>query len=188
MELLTKISVEEYLEQEAKAEYKSEYHAGETKAMAGAQENHNLIAANVLGELYVCLKPKGCKLYPSDMLVKLPICEKYVYPDVVVVCGERLLEKHHGLDVLLNPTIVIEVLSESTANYDSNEKMECYFTLESLQEYWLVDSERIAVKGYKRLPNNDWALHITKNLEEKVQIGECELLLKDIYLKTNLLV
>ncbi|MFN3315639.1 MAG: Uma2 family endonuclease [Raineya sp.] len=187
MNLLTKISVKEYLEQEAKAEYKSEYHAGEIKAMAGASRNHNVLVANLLKKIGLCLENKNCLVFPSDMLVKLPFCDKYVYPDLIIACGEEKYEKHHGLDVLLNPTIVIEVLSESTANYDSNEKMECYFTLESLQEYWLADSERISVKGYKRLPNNDWALHITKNLEEKVQIGECELLLKDIYLKTNLL-
>ncbi|MFN3317053.1 MAG: Uma2 family endonuclease, partial [Raineya sp.] len=128
MELLTKISVEEYLEQEAKAEHKSEYHAGETKAMAGASRNHNVLVANIITILNNCLKEKSCLVLPSDMLVKLPDCEKYVYPDLIIVCGEEKYEKHRGLDVLLNPTIVIEVLSESTANYDSNEKMECYFT------------------------------------------------------------
>ena len=187
METLVKISVEEYLEQEAKNEHKSEYHAGEVVAMAGAQENHNLIVANLLGELYLCLKHKDCKLYPSDMLVKLAICEKYAYPDIAIVCGERALDKHRGLDVLLNPTIIIEVLSESTAHYDSNEKMECYFTLESLQEYWLVDSEKVAIRSYKRQSNNDWILHLSKNPDEKIQIGECEILLKDIYVKTSLL-
>ena len=187
METLVKISVEEYLEQEAKNEHKSEYHAGEVVAMAGAQENHNLIVANLIMEVGICLKYKQCKLYPSDMLVKLAICEKFVYPDIVVVCGERLLEKHKGLDVLLNPTIIIEVLSESTAHYDSSEKMECYFTLDSLQEYWLVDSEKISIKSYKRQSNDDWVLHLSKNPNEKIQIGDCEIVIKDIYLKTNLL-
>jgi Uma2 family endonuclease len=188
MEILTKISVEEYLEQEAKNPYKSEYHAGEVIAMAGATENHNLIQMNLYGELYMCLKYKeACKLYPSDMLVKIPTCEKYVYPDFVIVCGERFLEKRKGLDVLLNPTIIIEVLSVSTAHYDAHEKMECYFTLESLKEYWLIDSEKIAIKGYKKQNENDWHLHLSKNPDEKIQIGECEILIKDIYLKTNLL-
>ena len=187
MQTILKISPEEYLEQEAQAEHKSEYHAGEVRAMAGASFNHNIIVANLLGELYICFKQKKCKVLPSDMLVKLPICERYVYPDVTIVCSEVQKEKYRGLELLLNPTIVIEVLSESTAAKDSHEKMECYFTLESLQEYWLVDSESISVKSYKRNPENDWVLHLSKNLEEVLKIGEYEVLLKDIYLKTNLL-
>ena len=187
METLVKISVEEYLEQEAKNEHKSEYHAGEVVAMAGASFLHNAIVANLITILNNCLKDENCFALPSDILVKLPICEKFVYPDIVVVCGERLLEKHKGLDALLNPTIIIEVFSESTAHYDSNEKMECYFTLDSLQEYWLVDSEKVAIRSYKRQSNEDWILHLSKNPDEKIQIGECEMLLKDIYLKTNLL-
>ncbi|GAB4131455.1 MAG: Uma2 family endonuclease [Raineya sp.] len=185
METLVKISIEEYLEQEAKAQHKSEYHAGEVVAMAGASRNHNVIVINLIKLLILCIDEDSCSILANDMLVKLPACEKYVYPDVVIVCQEEKYEKHRGLDILLNPTIVIEVLSESTAHYDSNEKMECYFTLPSLQEYWLVDSEKVSIKSYKRQNNNDWILHLSKNLEEKVQIGECEVLLKDIYLKTN---
>jgi Uma2 family endonuclease len=187
MSTLTKISPKEYLEQEAKNEYKSEYHAGEVVAMAGASRNHNVIVANLLKKLGLCLEDKSCLIFPSDMLVKLPSCEKYVYPDVIIVCQEERYEKQRGLDVLLNPTIIIEVLSETTAHYDSNEKMECYFTLDSLQEYWLVDSEKIAIRSYKRQSNDDWILHLSKNPDEKILIGECEMLLKDIYLKTNLL-
>ncbi|WP_448529524.1 Uma2 family endonuclease [Raineya sp.] len=187
METLTKISVEEYLEQEAKNHYKSEYHAGEVIAMAGASLTHNVIVANTITILNNCIKEKNCIVLPSDMLVKLSACEKYVYPDIVLLCGEQQIEKHKGLDVLLNPTVIVEVLSVSTAHYDAHEKMECYFTLESLKEYWLIDSEKIAIKGYKKQNENDWHLHLSKNPDEKIQIGECEILIKDIYLKTNLL-
>jgi len=187
METLVKISPQEYFEQLAKSEVKLEYHAGEIVAMAGASKNHNLLVANILGELYPCLKHKDCVLLPSDILIKLPVCEKYVFPDIAIVCKEAKYEKSRGLDVLLNPTIIIEVLSASTSAYDSNEKMECYFTLESLQEYWLVDSESVSVKSYKRNPENDWILHLSKNPNEMLKIGECEVLLKDIYLKTDLL-
>ncbi|MCS6795372.1 MAG: Uma2 family endonuclease [Raineya sp.] len=109
------------------------------------------------------------------------------FTDIVMVCGEEKYEKYKGIDVLLNPTIIIEVLSVSTAHYDSHEKLECYLTLESLQEYWLVDSEKVSVKSYKRQSNNDWTLHLTQNPNEKILIGECEVLVKDIYLKTHLL-
>jgi len=187
METLVKISPQEYFEQLAKSEVKLEYHAGEVVAMAGASENHNLIVVNLINELANCLKYKNCKVYPSDMLLKLPICEKYVFPDITIVCGEVQKEKHRGLDVLLNPTIIVEVLSASTVAYDSHEKMERYFTLESLQEYWLVDSESVSVKSYKRTTENDWILHLSKNPDEVLKIGECEVLLKDIYLKTDLL-
>ena len=187
METLVKISPQEYFEQLAKSEVKLEYHAGEVVAMMGASKNHNLLVANILGELYPCLKHKNCILLPSDMLIKLPACERYVFPDITIVCEEVKYEKHKGLDVLLNPTIIIEVLSASAAAYDSHEKMECYFTLESLQEYWLIDSESISVKSYKRTTENDWILHLSKNPDEVLKIGECEVLLKDIYLKTDLL-
>ncbi|PKQ70588.1 Uma2 family endonuclease [Raineya orbicola] len=187
METLVKISVEEYLEQEARNQHKSEYHAGEVIAMAGASLKHNVIVANVITILSNCTKEKNCIVLPSDILVKLSTCERYVYPDVVLVCGEQHLEIYKGIEVLLNPTIIIEVLSESTAHYDAHEKMECYFALESLKEYWLVDSEKVAIRGYKRQNENDWNLHLTKNPEEKIFIGECEILVKDIYLKTNLL-
>jgi len=187
METLVKISPQEYFEQLAKSEVKLEYHAGEIVAMAGASKNHNLLVANILGELYACFKYKNCVLLPSDILIKLAVCEKYVFPDVTIVCENAKYEKQKGLDVLLNPTIIIEVLSASTAAYDSHEKMECYFTLESLQEYWLVDSESVSVKSYKRTAENDWILHLSKNPDEVLKIGQCEVLLKDIYLKTDLL-
>ncbi|MCS6795928.1 MAG: Uma2 family endonuclease, partial [Raineya sp.] len=155
METPVKLSVEEYMEREAQSEYKSEYHAGEIVAMAGASRNHNIVVVNLLKKLALCLEDKNCITLPSDMLLKLPVCEKYVYPDIVIVCGEEKYEKYKGIDVLLNPTIIIEVLSISTAHYDSHEKLECYLTLESLQEYWLVDSEKVSVKSYKRQSNND---------------------------------
>jgi Uma2 family endonuclease len=187
METLVKISPQEYFEQLAKSEVKLEYHAGEVVAMAGASRNHNILVSNFIFELNNCLRYKKCSIFPSDMLVKLSKCKKYVFPDVTIVCEEEKYEKCKGLDVLLNPTIIIEVLSTSTSAYDSNEKMECYFTLESLQEYWLVDSESVSVKSYKRTTENDWILHLSKNPDEVLKIGECEALLKDIYLKTDLL-
>jgi len=187
METFVKISPQEYFEQLAKSEVKLEYHAGEIVAMAGASFNHNIVVANIITQLGNCLKDRSCVVLPSDILIKIPVCEKYVYPDVTIVCEEVQKEKHRGLDVLLNPTIVIEVLSMSTAAKDSNEKMECYFILESLQEYWLVDSESVSVKSYKRNPENDWILHLSKNPDEVLKIGQCEVLLKDIYLKTDLL-
>jgi Uma2 family endonuclease len=187
MQTLTKITVEEYLANEAKADFKSEYHDGEVVAMAGAQLAHNQIVANLIIEIGVCLKAKNCQVLASNMLLKLPECNKYVYPDITIVCETIELDeaKQNGLDVLLNPTIIIEVLSESTSAYDQSEKMRCYFTLPSLQQYVLVDSEKIDLTTYTRTPENDWLLHLINQLEDKIKIDDCEIEVKDIYHKVE---
>jgi Uma2 family endonuclease len=151
--------------------------------MAGAQLAHNQIVANLIGELFSCLKLKNCQVLASDMLLKLPECNKYVYPDITIVCETIQLDeaKQQGLDVLLNPTIIIEVLSESTSAYDQSEKMRCYFTLPSLKQYILVNSEKIDLTTYTRTPENDWLLHLTTQLNDKIKIGDCEIDIKDIY-------
>jgi Uma2 family endonuclease len=187
MQVLTNtITPENYLELEAQADHKSEYHAGEIVAMAGAQEPHNRIVSNIVGELYACLKGKMCQVYPSDLLLKLPECDKYVYADITVVCEKVELDtvKHKGLDVLLNPQIVIEVLSESTASYDHTEKMRCYLLLSSLKQYVLVDSTKVDVVTYTRTPENDWLMHTETDATASVQIGECLITLEDIYRKS----
>ena len=181
METLTKVSEEEYLLLESQATFKSEYHAGEIVAMAGAQEDHHKIVSNIGGELYICIKGSDCRVYYGDSLVKLAECEKYVYPDVVVFCGKTEKEKRNGIDVFLNPSIIIEVLSQSTARYDKKDKLECYLTLDSLKEYWLFDSLKMHVISYKRVINDDWTINTNKDINEKIKIGNCEIALKDIY-------
>ena len=191
METLTKViekvSEEEYLRLEELAEFKSEYHAGEIVAMAGAQRNHNIIVANIIAALVVCLEDKKCVVYPSDMLLKIPECEKYVYPDITISCEQKEeVDVRKGLDVLLNPTILIEVTSKTTGSFDKIEKLRCYLMLNSLKEYWLVDSEKTEIMSYKRTLNDDWLMHNSADINEKITIGECEILLRNIYKKTSL--
>lgn len=187
MQTLTLISPQEYLTQELNAETKSEYHAGEVTNMAGAQLPHNIIVVNVVGELYACLKYKNCQVLPSDMLVELAACERYVYPDVVIVCEEAQLAdvRRQGLDVLVNPTVVIEVTSPSTALFDRTEKMACYMLLASLQQYVLIDSEKTDVITYTRTPQNQWLMQYFTQKTDTALIGECPLLLADIYRKVG---
>lgn len=149
--------------------------------MAGA------IVRNLIIELGNCLKNKKCEVLPSDMLLKLPTCKKYVYPDITIVCDEIMLDenKKQGLDVLLNPSIVIEVLSESTKLFDKTEKLSCYCMLQSLQQYIMIDSEKFEIIIYTRTENNDWLMHIVTNINEKIKIGECEIDSKDIYIKVG---
>ncbi len=187
MQTLIKISTEEYLTLEKNATFKSEYHAGEIINMAGASQNHNLIVGNIITEMNICLKKKKCNVYPSDFLVHLPLVDKFVYPDVSVVCGEVILgDKKQGIDVLCNPTIVIEVLSDSTELYDRTEKFSAYQTLPSLQQYILVNSKKKQIEIFNRTKENNWLLVTENNPTKKIKIGECEILLEDIYLKTNI--
>lgn len=177
------LTEEEYLAQEVKAEFKSEYHAGEVVAMAGAQLPHNIIVSNLIFLLRICLEEKSCLVLPSDLLLKLPECEKFVYPDVMIVCDEPVLDeqKQQGLDVLLNPEVVIEVTSASTALLDRSEKMNCYLKLVSLQQYVLVDSEKIDVTIFTKNEQGDWLMTHKDNPSEKVMIQDCELLLEKVY-------
>lgn len=181
MPTLTKISVEDYLAQEKEAKTKSEYHNGEIVAMVGAKEPHNVIVNNLIFLINRCLWEKGCRVYPSDMLLKLEKCNKYVYPDLMIVCEKPQLEAYSGLDVLLNPLGVIEVLSESTKKYDQSEKMNCYLELESVAEYVMVDSEQVSFASYKKTENEEWLFKTIKNIEDKISILDCEIELKELY-------
>ena len=133
-----RLTPEDYLALERSADFKSEYFDGEIFAMTGASEPHNTIVANTLSEIRQQLKKRPCKVYANDMRVKVDPTGLYTYPDVVVVCGKARLEDAH-LDTLLNPTLIVEVLSDSTEAYDRGRKFEHYRKLESLAEYVLID-------------------------------------------------
>jgi len=149
------LTPEQYLEIERKAEFKSEYYQGEMFAMPGARVAHIQIVANALGELRQQLRGRPCQPLSNDMRVCAGSIDFYTYPDVVVVCGElKLLD--NKFDTLLNPTVIIEVLSESTEVYDRDKKFELYRSLESFQEYVLISSLRVRAEQYTRLPDGDW--------------------------------
>jgi Uma2 family endonuclease len=173
----------EYLLQESQAEYKHEYRNGEIQAMAGASSKHNLIVKNILWLLENCLRHSDCLVYPSDLRVLIPACRRYVYPDVVVVCGEQLWERYKGTENLLNPTVIIEVTSESTSEYDHTEKLACYQTIESLKTYLLVSSTQIFVEKLEKNEQNEWIYTTAFPDNERIMVGECELLLAEIYHK-----
>lgn len=178
------ISEEEYLKNELVAETKSEYHAGKVVAMAGATYNHNLIVAKIARHLGNCMEDKGCEVVHNDMLVYLEECKKYVYPDVVVICEEPIFAKKQKgrSEAITNPQIIIEVLSDSTAEYDMGEKMKCYLKLKSLNQYVIVSSERKLVITYTKDENNDFKVK-TYSENDNVLIGECEIPMEKIYHK-----
>lgn len=115
------------------------------------------------------------------MLVHLKECRKYVYPDIMILCQKPELDVRNGIDVLLNPEIIIEVLSASTELYDRTRKFECYKTLSSFRQYILIDSQTYLVETYDKTPENHWLQRTETNLDSRVVIAECEVFLKDIY-------
>ena len=147
------ITPEQYLELERQAETKSEYFAGEIFAMAGASPEHNLISGNAFGVLWSQLRDRPCTAYGSDMKVR-STQEHYAYPDVTVVCGEAQFGGEER-EVLLNPTLIVEVLSPSTEAWDRGGKFEQYRQRESLQEYLLIAQDRPHVERYARQSNGE---------------------------------
>ena len=152
-----KISPEEYLELEREADYKSEYYQGEVFAMAGAGRNHNRITENLSISIGSFLRGKSCRTYSSDLKIYIPDNGLYTYPDLLVVCGKEQFVDDKT-DTLLNPRIIVEVLSKSTGSYDRGEKFQLYRSIPSLEEYVLIDSQRIAAEVFRKSEKGFWAL------------------------------
>lgn len=177
---------EEYLTLERKAEYKSQYYDGKIFAMAGASRRHNLIAVNIASEMRARLRGRPCEVYGSDMRVKVSPTGLYTYPDVVVVCGEPRFEDDHE-DTLLNPTLIVEVLSPSTEDYDRGRKFAHYRQIGSLAEYVLVAQEKHHVERFRRQETGEWLLWETDRPDDTVSLASIgsELALVEVYDKVE---
>lgn len=174
----------EYLEFERQAEIKHELIDGEIFEMAGTTRNHNRISTNVLRLLDNQLLERECNVYSSDMRVKITSTGNYTYPDVVAICGEEVFEDATE-DTLINPMLIIEVLSKSTEAYDRGAKFEYYQTIESFQEYVLISQEPFRVEQFVRKTKNEWIYLEFRHAEDVVNLSSvtCKLTLKDIYHK-----
>jgi Uma2 family endonuclease len=178
------ISAEEYLLRERslpKAE-KHEYLNGKIIKMGGAREKHNAIVGNLQGELYLFLKGKGYRIYNSDMRVHNPLANGYFYPDITVVKGQPLL-KDKEFDNLLNPVLIVEVLSKSTEAYDREDKFTAYQSILSLQEYVLVSSEEVRVEYFRKRSASQWEKQLFTQPAEALPLlnGDAPVTLADIY-------
>jgi Uma2 family endonuclease len=151
------ISQEEYLEMERAALDKHEYYQGEVFAMSGASLRHNRIAVNTLTDLANKLKDKSCQPYGSDMRIHIPKNTLYTYPDISIICGDAELTDDK-FDTATNPSVIIELLSKSTRNYDRFEKFSLYREIASLKEYILIDTQRVHVEKHIRNADNSWQL------------------------------
>jgi Uma2 family endonuclease len=181
------LTPEQYLEIERKAEYKSEYYRGEMFAMAGASWNHNLLVAHLLRDIGQQLRGKPCEICPSDMRVRVSSTGLYTYPDLVAVCGApKLLDDR--MDTLLNPHLIIEVLSPSTEAYNRGRKFEHYQSIDSFREYLMVASDRIHADLFTRQADGRWLLTSAKRLEDSIDLQSigCSVSLDALYEKINL--
>lgn len=177
----THYSAEEYLSLERCATIKNEFHDGQIYAMTGASRAHNLISGNIYRELSQQLKQRPCEAYVNDMRVKATQARSYHYPDIAVVCGTPEFEDAQ-VDTLLNPTLLIEVLSPSTEAYDRGGKFAHYRKIESLREYLLVTQDQPAIERYVR-QGDVWVLSEALGLEASVALESigCRLSLREVY-------
>ncbi len=169
-------TVEEYLELERSSEIKHEYYRGEIFAMSGASLPHNRIQMNFTRETGNFLKGKGCDVFGSDLRVHIPPNGLYTYPDAIIVCGEPDI-RDKELDILLNPAVIVEVLSKSTQSYDRGDKFALYRAIPSLKEYILIASESVGVEHYTRQENNTWLLQEYKQVNDLLPLKIIQLLL-----------
>lgn len=177
-------TVEEYLAFERASETKHEFDNGEIIPMTGASRKHNLIVTAILGELYAQAKDTDLEVYPSDIRVRVPSTGKYTYPDVAVAKDEPAFEDDE-FDTLLNARLLIEVLSETTANYDRGDKFENYRSIESLTDYLLVAQDRVHIEYYARQLDGSWVYREYKELSDCITLDSisCTLNLADVYRK-----
>jgi Uma2 family endonuclease len=179
------LTPEEYLMIEREAEYKGEYYDGVIYTMAGVRAAHDLIAWNVHGELRNAFRSRTCRGFTSDMRVRT-VARHYTYPDASALCGEpRFLDERQ--DTLLNPSMIVEVLSSSTEAYDRGRKFELYQSISSLREYLLLASDRVHADLYVRQPNGLWLLASAGGLDDALAIESvgCSLKLADLYEKVE---
>ncbi|MBF0117875.1 MAG: Uma2 family endonuclease [Desulfobacterales bacterium] len=186
-EKIQTISEEEYLEMERVSEIKHEYHEGEIFAMAGASDSHNLITANVIREIGIQLKTKNCFAYVNDMKIRINKLKKYLYPDIMVVCGEKKFFDNQKKDALLDANLIVEVLSDSTEAYDRGDKFRYYRQLNSLKEYLLISQKEKRVEKYLKNETGFWMFSETNEDQPQIILEsiDCKLNLEDIYQKVD---
>ncbi|MEO8611343.1 MAG: Uma2 family endonuclease [Chloroflexota bacterium] len=174
-------TAEEYLAFERASDEKHEFINGDIFLMGGASREHNLIVFNLARVLGNQLSGRPCEAYANDMRVKLNV-KNYVYPDLVVVCEPPDFDDNHG-DSLLNPTLLMEVLSPSTEQYDRGDKFESYRALNSLQEYLLLTQNRPHIERYDRQVDGTWVLFEVSGLDTTLELPSigCTLALADVY-------
>ncbi|MEO6454166.1 MAG: Uma2 family endonuclease [Ginsengibacter sp.] len=176
------ITAEEYLEIDRSSKGKYELHRGTMITMQGASLNHNRIVSNLIINAGSYLKGKSCSVFPSDLRTKLKTSDSFVYPDITIVCGEPELMDDH-FDTLLNPSVIIEVLSPSTEKYDKGFKFMFYVLIPSVKEYIMIDSTKLYAHISRRQNDDSWKFEEIINPASSVSINTIDysISLDDIY-------
>jgi Uma2 family endonuclease len=181
-------SKEEYLEMEAAAEYKSEYFQGKIFPISGITPKHSVICFNLNGAIWEATHHKDCIGFESNMKLEIAEADAYVYPDLMVVCGDVKLAEN-TTDVITNPMLIIEVLSPGTEAFDRGKKFEYYRSVESLKEYVLVSQDKPRVEAYFRKDRNNWQYTVITGIDKSIVFNslDYEVKLEEIYYKTEMI-
>lgn len=176
------LSPEEYLEAERKAVEKHELINGKIITMQGASLKHNQIVSNLIRDIGGFLKGKGCRVYPGDLRINIPSTNSFMYPDITIVCGEPELVDEH-FDNLLNPSVIIEVLSPSTESHDRGTKFFNYQQIASLKEYILINSTSVLITTITKKDDGLWKFEniISQEISLNISTIDLQLPLGDIY-------
>lgn len=185
-EALKRLTPDEYLKLEETSEIKHEYYDGEIFALSGGSSNHSRIAINVQSALNIAFRKKNCSVFNSDLRVFIESNGLYTYPDVSALCGEIKFAEGRN-DTIINPALIIEVLSDSTKDYDRGQKFELYRALPSLQEYVLIHQDQIYIEQYVKQSSGQWLLTDIKEEQEKLVLESVEetLNIDEIYEKVQ---
>jgi len=181
-----RVSPEQYLEMERAAEFRSEYYDGRIYAMSGGTWGHAVIIGNLTGALVGALKKRPCSVTSSDMRLRVSPTGLYTYPDVMVICGEPKFADRRT-DTVVNPALVVEVLSPSTEGYDRGFKAAQYRTIEPLKEYALVSQSEARVEVFRRESAHEWLMSEFVGMETVCHFNsvDCRIPLSDIYDKVT---
>jgi Uma2 family endonuclease len=181
------ISIEEYLQQEEQADFKSEYVEGQIRPMTGGTTNHNQIAGNIYAELLSAFKQRDFRVYIGDVRLWIPEKQIFTYPDVMVIAGEPIYFENRR-DTILNPSLIIEVLSPSTQNYDKEGKFAAYRTLPTVQEYVLIGQTRVHGEIYRKTGDRQWLFQEYSPEVRQITLESVQITLEftDIYHKVDL--
>jgi Uma2 family endonuclease len=183
-----RFTIEEYIDFDKNSEERWEYFDGIVISMSGGTLAHNRISTNLISGLREKALSKGCEVLPADMRIKVPKAPPYRYGDIVVVCGPPVIEKVQGLDVLVNPSLIIEILSESTEAYDRGQKFLSYKSIDSFREYLLVAQDRPYITHYVRQTDGSWVRTDIEGLDNEIELVTiaCKMQLREIYALVDL--
>ncbi|HXU36886.1 MAG TPA: Uma2 family endonuclease [Blastocatellia bacterium] len=178
-----RLTIEEYIEFDKNSEERWEYFDGDVVSMSGGTLAHNRITTNFVVGLQGKAIAKGCEVLAGDMRIKVPKAPPYRYADIVVVCGPPVIEKVQGLDVLVNPSLIIEILSPSTEAYNRGQKFVSYKSIDTFREYLLVAQDRPLITHYVRDENGNWLRTDIEGLDNEIELVtlSCTMSLREIY-------